>query len=409
MTRRPGLSLVEVLSALFIMGIGLISLFTLMPYGAIQYSLAFKDDRTAQCANAAEAYMRTYWKEHILPGGGRANVEPFFQAFANPNSDPQETAPGPLNNQVPNPHHKPPVPSPANTPQPVPGVSSSSTDPSYPVFVDPMGWVARSATTAGSGRYWVEEGGQTDARIPRRNLFEVEQFALPRPPQPQNAAGIATSTLLALRLTSLLDGLTYSPDSRGADATGVAAEGSGGVVQRELRYNWLWVLQRPNNSDRSLARMTVVVFDKRSHQHAPTTAERGYTPSAAAVGQTTITFPLNGEPPGLKKGMWLLDSTITYDFYPDVLPSGQPFRNYYSKIRNANFYRVLSVTTNLNQVDVELHRPLPPDSKTRVHPGGPLGGTLIPDATPAERRSVLLAGVADVYEKNPLSNPQARP
>jgi len=88
-------------------------------------------------------------------------------------------------------------------------------------------------------------------------------------------------------------------------------------------------------------------------------------------------------------------------------------------VRNANYYRVVSVTQNGSSVDVELHLPLKPDSKTRFAPNGPyVGGTTaggltpggqVPDAIPAERQIILLSGIADVYEKNLLAKASSGP
>jgi hypothetical protein len=64
--RRPGLSLTEVLVAMFITAIGLIALFTLFPLGALQVAQALKDDRTAQCAGQADAYVRQFWRHQVI-------------------------------------------------------------------------------------------------------------------------------------------------------------------------------------------------------------------------------------------------------------------------------------------------------------------------------------------------------
>ena len=48
--RRSAVTLIEVLVAIFVMGIGLICLLTLFPLGAQQMAAAFKDERTAQAA-----------------------------------------------------------------------------------------------------------------------------------------------------------------------------------------------------------------------------------------------------------------------------------------------------------------------------------------------------------------------
>src|SRR5579871_5109208 len=66
MTRRPGLSLVEVLVALFIVALGSIAILTLFPLGALQMGQALKDDRTAQAAGQADGYMRWYWKSYVV-------------------------------------------------------------------------------------------------------------------------------------------------------------------------------------------------------------------------------------------------------------------------------------------------------------------------------------------------------
>lgn len=53
--RRPGITLLEVLAAIFIVGIGLLALLTLFPLGALQMAQAIKDDRAGQAAASAVA------------------------------------------------------------------------------------------------------------------------------------------------------------------------------------------------------------------------------------------------------------------------------------------------------------------------------------------------------------------
>lgn len=52
--RRAGVTLVEVLVAIFITGVGLLALLTLFPLGALDLAQAVKDDRTARIADDAE-------------------------------------------------------------------------------------------------------------------------------------------------------------------------------------------------------------------------------------------------------------------------------------------------------------------------------------------------------------------
>jgi len=154
----------------------------------------------------------------------------------------------------------------------------------------------------------------------------------------------------------------------------------GSPIDRELRYNWLWVIQRPNNSIPSTANMTVVVFERRAFQFAPANAEAVFNPliNGAAVGLTTVSFP-PGTDLGVQKGGWILDASIT--------PSG---------VRNANFYRVVSVEDNSGSVDVELQTPIKPDTK------GP-GVFDIPPANANLRTFIVVAGVSEVFERPTLT------
>lgn len=60
MTRRPGTTLTEVLVAIFITGIGLMSLLVLFPLGALNMQQAIKDQRSADCARIADSLARAF-------------------------------------------------------------------------------------------------------------------------------------------------------------------------------------------------------------------------------------------------------------------------------------------------------------------------------------------------------------
>ena len=53
MRHRPGITLVEVLVAIFIMAIGLLAILTLFPLGALRMSESLQSDRTAAAASEA--------------------------------------------------------------------------------------------------------------------------------------------------------------------------------------------------------------------------------------------------------------------------------------------------------------------------------------------------------------------
>src|SRR5262245_37607548 len=55
MKRRSGVTLLEVLVAMFVMGVGMLALLTLFPVGAVSMGQAMRDDRCAQAAANAAA------------------------------------------------------------------------------------------------------------------------------------------------------------------------------------------------------------------------------------------------------------------------------------------------------------------------------------------------------------------
>jgi prepilin-type N-terminal cleavage/methylation domain-containing protein len=59
-TQRPGVTLLEVLTAIFIMGIGMLALLTLFPLGALSMARAIRDDRAATIAANASAVAATF-------------------------------------------------------------------------------------------------------------------------------------------------------------------------------------------------------------------------------------------------------------------------------------------------------------------------------------------------------------
>jgi prepilin-type N-terminal cleavage/methylation domain-containing protein len=385
MTRRRGLSLTEVLVALFIMALGAIAILTMFPLGALQMGQALKDDRTAQAAGQADGYMRWYWKHYIIDGAGSGINEPFVQAMQDPNSNVS-----PITNQQPYPSSPliplltTPGPDPVNPTWIRPDAESG---PSYPVAVDPMGWFARSGK---QDQWWVGlDGSLVPAffgKLARRS-FSPNPTPLRSPPYPLNQPplpSVMLSPAQAQRTCSLLDGLTYAPDGTAADANGQSTAVSGNPPQRELRYNWLWVLQRVHNNDPNTATMTIVVFDKRAHLYVPqppSHPERVYAAVAGttSVGSTSVQFPT--ALPVLKGG-WIADvstTTFTYQDPQPPNPMGQPtppIPRTIPAVRNCNFYRVVSITDDTpagGTFKVELQVPLKADSKTLWTPPATFG------------------------------------
>lgn len=316
MTRRTGTSLIEVLVTVGILGIGLTSVIAMFPMAAITMGQALKDDRTATAAVTGDGLIRDmHWRNVVEPP---APLEPYFYAMDGVTM----------------------------TGAPFPGLQPLAADgnPSYPVFVDPMGIVAGRGSVGDAGT----PAASTSA-IPRVTLKVVSD----QPPGNQSS--------LALRLCSQMDGLSFDEDGNVPQPPS--------FEKRELRYNWLWVVQRPVNRDRLSTTLRVVVFDKRVHLYRPPGFETVFQ-TAFIPGQTSVTVA--GTTAEVRKGSWVMDGTIGTD------PAGRP-------IRHANFYRVLSVTTDINNNYVlELHTPIARlDGRTE-----PYGGNL-----------VVMPAVADVYER----------
>lgn len=313
MTRRSGLTLVEVLTALFILALGVISILTLFPMGALQMAQAIRDNRSTESAFNADQFMRTIWKTNVVEPP--TPTESFHFAMTDPD--------GPLD------------PS-----QPAFGLPrASGNEPSYPVAVDPMGFVARQDTA----QRWV---GDTQTNVPRRTLSSV------------------STQQHALKLCSLMDTMGFEEGVPNGD--------------RELRYNWLWVLQRPNVAEPKNANMAVVVFDRRAHLHATLGAEDVLTATATPTA-SSVTFPATNAQTKIIPGTWIMDGTV---YNPNAPAIGRP------GIRHANFYRVTAVVRNADDsLSVELQTPI----KTPSDNGGAYTATF-----------VVWRGVSGVYVRTPL-------
>jgi len=218
----------------------------------------------------------------------------------------------------------------------LPALNGSESDPSYPVAVDPMGHVIGDNPLSNPSRFadWL---GDTQTAFPRRNL------------------SVITSQPLAQRTCTLMDTLGYTEDGVPTD-------------DREMRYNWLWIIQRPNNTSQFTANMTIVVFDRRAHLYAPTGSEAVYPNVTANPGQSSLQFQ---SAPDVRPGAWILDASINVPSRPTI--------------RHANFYRVTAV----NGTQVELQSPIktPSDGNTNQY-----SGTFI-----------VLRGVSGVYTRSPLT------
>ena len=262
------MTMTESLVAIFVVAIGLTGVMALFPFAASQMSHALVSDRTTSLATSIDGFVRTQW-----PNAGPG--DPYWDALDDPGT-----------------HDA------TNLAMPTVPTTSTTTESSYPVFLDPMG-VYRIDTRS---QRWVGDTGNT--YVPRRTMNLVTNQS-----NPPNTA---------YRLFSQADGFTYSEDG--------VPEAS--VAMRELRYNALAVIQRPKNGNRNSATLTIVTFDKRRHLFYPTDSEQVFTGVTFTPTRTQLLVPTSAD---IKKGSWIMDGTVT---------TTPPY------IRHANFYRCVSVTDN---------------------------------------------------------------
>src|SRR5262249_53728310 len=72
---RAGVTLTEVLVAIFVCGLGLMALMTLFPLGAMNMAQAIKDDRCGHAAANATAVLRSVWRVSLESGQMDQNLE----------------------------------------------------------------------------------------------------------------------------------------------------------------------------------------------------------------------------------------------------------------------------------------------------------------------------------------------
>ena len=327
-TRRDGLTLVEVLVTIFILGIGLLAILTLFPLAAVNMARAVKDDRAYQLARQTDGLFRAYWKAEIVekfPTGTHDAV--LFNALTNANDSVTDQHTG-LN-------------------------AAADIEPSYPVVVDPEGYIARpSVSNPLASRNWVGDNASI-VNVPRRTMR------------------LFTDTLGRDVLSTM-----YLKDTVGYD------EDLRLTADREYRFNSMVIIQRPLNRNQFAANMTIVVFDDRPHLFAPQGVETVHS-ATFTPGTTVVT--VNVPPANLEvvPGNWIMDATVL----PPTVTAVTPL------VRHANPYQVVSVNPDPNNANVtllELQSPvLTTDTSTLPRA---YTGTL-----------VVLRGVAGVFPRPPLS------
>jgi prepilin-type N-terminal cleavage/methylation domain-containing protein len=330
MRHRPGVTLVEVLVAIFIMAIAMLALLALFPLGALSMAQALKDDRCATCAVNAESIAVAQDIRHdlLVAGNGTATLT---DSFANPY--PAAAAISTTLSQA-----------------------TGYTGPSNGVLVDPFTYPLDTNATPMQNLGAV---AGTSLGLPRRSLAFSVNYPSGRPPA--NNTGALKPTEVA-RWCSMLDGITWvRGDNVGANAVPDTSGTGGSFIVRDGRYTWAWLLRRPLWSSDSVIDMSVIVFSGRPALTPPPHGE--VTCAATGTGgsnSVTINYPVGTPKPSIRSGGWILDVT-------PVQVGTAPGTTTPINVVYGYPYRVVNATdTGANQVTLELQTPIYP----AVYPAG---------------------------------------
>jgi hypothetical protein len=414
---RAGLGLAEVLIAIGVLALGLLGILSLWPLAAVNMANAIKDENTAQLNQSATANMREIWKEEIAPvpppalvknlypngvpiayiaapSYGRVRYDPLFNAMSNPNfsfNPDLNTFPG--NGDIP----------PAYVSVNMPPIPRFWHGPSYPVFVDPLGW--NNGNNVGPQKYWVAGGefglAGTVGGIPRRSLRRLEWVRTGLPGQelyqtPTDAFYFANflipnfRNVLINRTCFRLDDIGFGKDGTPYNATGDPLQTSGTLgaaamatqIQRDGRYSCGFMLKRPANNLVAAADLTVVVYSARSiDSPSDETPFRAYFEQ----GNTeAIVYYSGATKPKIRKGNWILDATVTRQNGSQIFAEPHGY-----------FYRIVNVTEEvMGELRLELQTPVHWEGSTKntsMAGGGTYGV------------AVLMDGVVEVFERSTLT------
>jgi prepilin-type N-terminal cleavage/methylation domain-containing protein len=353
---RRGFSLTEVIVALFIMAIGIISLLTLFPLGAVQMGKALRDDRSQTTGVIADGKMRLWWQLEItdrLPG---ELIQGYFPPAVAPYTERTfAIMDGNLGGGY--------------TGQSLfatlPQLSNVDTGPSYPVFCDPVGWHSYT------GAKQVHVASSSDIVAGTTNYYAFPRFCI-------YGLEASANANTAVNFATMPDDITFKEN-----ATPAQAETTADAVVRQGRFNFGVVLQRPNNAQRGTVNMKVLVFDRRT-PGVNATNEFQVTDASLTVGSTQI-ITTNAASENLRVGSWIMDGTIL---------SSATLGN----IRNAQFYRVVSVekdpATGVYTIDLET-----PIQKPTGEPAVGISN----GSTPYVAQLYVFSELIDVFDRPPLT------
>jgi hypothetical protein len=354
MTRRPAVTLIEALMAIFVMAIGLLALLTLFPLGALQMAQALRDQRAKEMSDTATCMYKTFQ----LGNDAIVNAPGSF------------TQGGPTAISVTN-------PSAFQNSWLAAGLPTLTSGPSYPLYVDPY-YVANDPIVPWNQQVVGQPGGA--------NTFGIRRRTVQNPVIASNPA----------RWFTLQDDLTFTENGLSAPL-GDPNIGNN-PVQREGRYSFAYMLRQTSagNADLPLD-LTVVVYSGRQPGPNITGLPTGESAFDAVFVSDRIVQVLvtGGKLPSIRRGTWILDTRI--DPNPNN-PAASPFP--YSP--QGYFYRTTNVTDLGDRLELEVQAPHgaqwpnPPVTGPLSTIRGPIPGPGIV----CPQSIVIMDNVIDVFEKS---------
>jgi prepilin-type N-terminal cleavage/methylation domain-containing protein len=251
MNRRSGVTLIEVLVAIFVVALGLLALLTLFPLGALSMAQAIRDDRIALTASNAVAILRAWdvaSDNNVLSAMTQANA-----------NYPPDT-------------------------------------PSYAAFFDPIGY----NSYAGAAQTQVG----SVAGIMRCSTTTLQGY-----PGSNRIAFIhgwftSLDDLAFTDNSQLAANLGVPADDQGGDASVTK-----GTIQRDGRYTWGAMLRRPMWGQ-PVTEVTIVVYAGRSTNLNANLAPAGETAlSVTAINGNVVTVSFATATLDIRPGAWVLDAT----------------------------------------------------------------------------------------------------
>ncbi|MFL5329639.1 MAG: hypothetical protein ACJ8C4_12070 [Gemmataceae bacterium] len=431
--KRTATTLIEVLISIFIMALGLVALLTLFPVGATTMAKGVQNERAAQVAASAASQFRMYWKRlcddaaSLNSNDGtmlriRGTSATAVNSVTNTPVFPYFDVDGQWNGSV--------VNTPVTNPQmlwwfpyamddpnigittrnfafkrpglpfsslPVSGSSlalaetnaqatSLSPSPSYPVYLDPIGWLAAGGGTNAQATWLgLPSANMTlpkTTAIPRRTMC-VESWKEVRYPGPTTNLKFQSWTQLPKNLAARS---FYLQDDMTFDDNGMAAASA--PPEHADQYSFAYLLRRDVNADRTNVHLSVVVYLRRSVDSASDESSYYATPDQSlTTGQTSNKVTLHYDPtsqsrPAIRRGSWILDATM-YDQNPTsgvIIATPQGY-----------FYRVAEVSEPYsNGTDLSVDVNLDTDLRSTT------------DMTARSRIFVVPEGVLEVYDKGSI-------